>query len=576
MTVLLGMWSCTDYLDQTPDAAVSEEDLFGTYRDFQGFLDPAYSLVMDLNGHALTTSHCIGGEVHNSTPWGSGARGNNGDYLAMCPSGATLQSNFWCTDDNLLGDTDSGLWIDSWRGIRIANIALEKLPLLTGATEEERKLIEGQAYFLRAFFHWELIRAWGGMPYVEKAYSPTDDLKLPRLTYQQSTDKLVEDLNKAASLLPTNWDNTNVGAAAKGSNTGRATKGAALSLKAKALLYAGSPLMNKFSGGSAEYNKTYLEKSAAAAWEVIQLANQGVYALVPWKDYQKNFATSDNTMPWTSETIFEKVKSGVGSGELTNRLGRIFTPVRMGGNAVKDCPNQAYVDLFEMADGSRYKEAYDSDNNKRWNGRDPRFRHAICVDRDKMGTAASTVIELFDGGKDRTAGVVTPYYIRKFWPVGVNTIDKAWNGFRWNTPHLRLAEVYLIYAEAVSEAYSPSSTAPGASLTAVEAVNIVRRRANMPDVTATPAGYTSFRELLRNERFVELCFEGHWWYDIRRWYVATQPEYKLVTSLNFDKNWTKFTRSVIFNRVFDERHYWMPIPRSQTLLYPEFGQNPGW
>ena len=100
LTVLLGMWSCTDYLDQTPDAAVSEEDLFGTYRDFQGFLDPAYSLVMDLNGHALTTSHCIGGEVHNSTPWGSGARGNNGDYLAMCPSGATLQSNFWCTDDN--------------------------------------------------------------------------------------------------------------------------------------------------------------------------------------------------------------------------------------------------------------------------------------------------------------------------------------------------------------------------------------------------------------------------------------------------------------------------------------------
>jgi len=142
---------------------------------------------------------------------------------------------------------------------------------------------------------------------------------------------------------------------------------------------------------------------------------------------------------------------------------------------------------------------------------------------------------------------------------------------------MRLAEVYLDYAEAVTVAYGANGTAPGASLTAVQAINIVRARAGMPPVTSAATGYGSFLELVQNERNVELCFEGHLFHDIRRWYIAHLPENKNCVDLKFDKNWTNFTRAVIKVKVFENpKHYWLPINRDQTMLYPGFGQNPGW
>src|SRR5690606_7833511 len=116
------------------------------------------------------------------------------------------------------------------------------------ATAEEKNLIAGQSYFFRAFFHWEIIRCFGGMPYIDRVIDPNEDMAMSRLTYQESTDKICEDFDRAAELLPEDWNNTIVGGAFQGANSGRVTKGAALAFKAKALLYAGSPLMNKFSG----------------------------------------------------------------------------------------------------------------------------------------------------------------------------------------------------------------------------------------------------------------------------------------------------------------------------------------
>jgi starch-binding outer membrane protein, SusD/RagB family len=99
----------------------------------------------------------------------------------------------------------------------------------------------------------------------------------------------------------------------------------------------------------------------------------------------------------------------------------------------------------------------------------------------------------------------------------------------------------------------------------------------MPNVTSSADGYSSFRDLVWNERCVELCFEGKYWFDIRRWYVGHLPEYKSIVDLSFDKDWTSFSRSVVKERVFDDpKHYWMPLPREQTLLYKEYYQNPGW
>ena len=392
-------------------------------------------------------------------------------------------------------------------------------------------------------------------------------------------ERIAEDFDRAAALLPDDWNDTSVGGQFRGANAGRATKGAALGFKAKTLLYAGSPLMNGFSGGSFDYDQSLMVRAAEAAYEVIKLADQGVYSLVPFDAYQTMFARNDGEMPWTSETIFQKVKSQVGDSEQNARHGRLFNPPRFGGNGIQETLNQLYADRFEMADGTRYQLEYDNDNARRWDDRDPRFRQNVLVDRDRAGIANGTIMNLHEGGNDKGhSGTLTPYITRKFWAVGANRIDQVWSQFRYVTPHLRLAEIYLIYAEGVSEGIGGGgATLPGVSLTAAEAVNIVRRRANMPDVLPSPAGYADFRELLRNERWVELCFEGQWFSDIRRWYIAHLPEYKPYVDLKFDKDWTTFNREVIAERVFDNpRHYWMPIPRSQTQIYLEFPQNPGW
>lgn len=573
--------ACDDYLDRTPDAEVTENDIFGSFEDFQGFVEPMYSLIIDYNSHALTTGMNIGGEIIGFQGWSSGDRAKRGDYLAWHGGGTnpTLQSNFWSTENNQIGNDDSGIWPDSWRGIRIANLALEKLDLLVDATEEERRLIEGQAYFFRAWFHFELGRYYGGLPYVDQFLQPADDLLLPRLTWKEMAERIVADFDLAAQLLPENWDNTSVGGQFKGANAGRATKGAALGFKAKTLLYAGSPYMNFTSGGPLDYDQDLMQRAAEAANEVIQLANNGVYSLIPFEEYQTMFARNDGQIPWTSETIFQKVKDNVGSGEQTSRHGRLFNPPRFGGNGIQESVNQLYVDRFEMADGTRYDVSFDSDDTKRWENRDPRFRQNVLVDRDKAGFADGTQLDLYDGGQDKDhPGTLTPYIVKKFWPPGANRIDAQWSQFRYVTPHLRLAEVYLIYAEAVSEGFGGGgATAPGASLTAADALNVVRNRAGMPDVTPAATGYESFRELVRNERWVELCFEGQWFSDIRRWYIAHLPEMKSYVDLKFDQDWTQFNREVIAQRVFDDpRHYWMPIPRAQTQIYLEFQQNPGW
>ena len=576
LALLLSVTSCDEYLDRTPDAEVTELDIFGTYEDFQGFIDPMYSYIIDYNSHALTTGMCIGGEVIGFQGWSSGRRAMLGNYWAWMNN--ALQTNFDSSIDEQTGETDSGIWPSSWRGIRIANLALEKIDLLADATTEEKNLIRGQALFFRAWFHWEVSRSFGSMPYIDQYLAPTDDLKLPRLTWQEMAERIVQDFDEAAALLPEDWDDTTVGSQFKGANAGRATKGAALGFKAKTLLFAGSPLMNKFSGGPADFDLAYMKRAAEAAAEVIKLADKGVYSLIPFENYRDNFAKNNGEMPWTSETVFQKVKSQSGSGEQTGRHGRLFTTARWGGNGISETVNQLYVDRFEMADGTRYKIEYDNDDTKRWENRDPRFRQNVLVDRDKWGENNNTVVGMYVGGIDKKqAGALTCYMVKKFWPKGVNKWDKQWNSFRYVTPHLRLAEIYLIYAEGLTESDGPTATAGGLSINAVDALNIVRRRAGMPDVTAAATGYDSFRDLVWNERWVELCFEGHWWFDIRRWYVAHLEEYKPVIDLEFDKDWTSFTRVQVESRVFDDpKHYWMPLPREQTQLFPGFGQNPGW
>jgi hypothetical protein len=590
ITGILLFWSCSEYLDKTPDATVTEKDVFGTYFDFQGFVDAIYYDIIDYPQLYLWNDLNMGGDVVDRSGGTNAYQVVMGNYQSIIgPSSTSLLWNNRQTYGYGVGtdDRDCGVWWSGWRGIRRCNISLKNFKYLTQATQEEKDLLLGQLYFFRAFFHGEIIQFWGGMPYVDTVFAATDQLSLPRITYQECTEKCIEDLDKAIALLPADWDFTGPGIAkGVGANTGRITKGAALAYKQKFLLYAASPLMNKYSGFTYEYNKVLCERAAAAGWEMIQLANtvlpnsKKVYELVPFNKYNDMFFKTDGTRPWTTETILARNEIQSGSGRWSSAVRRIYAPASFGGTEYCHGVNQLFVDRFEMADGTRYQTSYDTDGTKRWNNRDPRFKQSILCDKDKHGNHVNAYCRLYEGsGSDKTATGQSPtcYNVKKYWPWGVNDYDRLWNSYRYINPRMRLAEVYLDYAEAVTAAYGANGTAPGASLTAVDAINIIRARAGMPPVTSAATGYSSFMELVWNERCVELCFESHYWFDKRRWYIAHLPEHKVFMDLSFPQNWSSFTRVKVMDIIFDDpKHYWMPIYKTTTQLYPEMYQNPGW
>ncbi len=582
--LLLVFPACDEYLDQTPDAKISEETIFTNYNGFQGFFDQCYAFIVDYTfGHSHAGTMNFAGESVCFKDWSSESQAEIGDYYKI--AGITSQtSNFINTQANnpleVSEKNVKGIFAGGWRGIRVANMALAKLGMLTDATQEQKRLIEGQAYFFRAFFYAEMVKAYGGLPYVDKFLSAEDDLNLPRLSYQETTEKIVQDFDRAADLLPEDWDDTEMGSKNLGANRGRATRGAALAFKARCLLYAGSPLMNYQQSGNYSFDIDYMIRAAEAAYEVIKLADKGVYSLTDFSEYYTMFARNDGAYPWTDETIFQRVHLFDPSW-LMGRHGARFVPARFGFSAPVHTPTQNLIDQFGVQStglpiddpGSGY------DPMDPWSDRDPRLRGGILVDGDMWTKkdAEENKLELYKGGIDDYQEVRTPYICKKYWPLGMNNVDQEYGTYYGVTPHIRLAEIYIIYAEAVNEAFGPTGTANGVSLTAADALNKVRNRAGMPDIPAKfLSDRDSFRQRIWEEYSVEFFLEGHRWFDIRRWHVAHLPEYKELYTLEFDKDHTYFNRKLLTTRVFDEKHYWLPFPPEQTNIYPGFYQNPGW
>lgn len=627
---LLILTGCQDYLTPPETSSVSEANVFGKYSSFQAYIDVVYELVNDPM-QQLTSDASFGGEAIGSLGTTTGYSAVRGNY-----SGFTTRGYF---QYDLGGSTGAGIWACGWRGIRMVNIGISNLSMLenSSATEAEKARIRGQLYFLRAFFHFEILSAWGPIPYVDKVLGV--DLNLPRFyeykgkkDYQACTEHIVEDLDIAIENLPITWPSSN--------DIGHATKFAALGYKARALLYAGSPLMNEYSGNSAIVDVNYMKRAADAAGLLLTIADTAKFSgtcpypadidpqqlacsLLPMSKYQQMFATTDGNHPWKQEVIWGKYRANKGNGLFINAgIGRIHAPDKaiFGGNGTMQSVTQNFVDLFEMADGTAYNPSlYDADNTKRWDYRDPRFRQSVYVDRDMAGVDPSTKLDLYTSGgvgapnvagKGRTKAAdncLTPYIIHKFWPIGVNGKDGAlttstlYNSFRFMVPLMRLAEVYLIYAESTNLGYgSPTAKAPGCNYTALDAVNKIRLRAYegakfnnvsiaCPLATADAPAYQNvstpgltpdaFTRLVINECNVETCFEGRYWYNLRRWKIGEQLNQTSIYDLQFDKAWTPstFTRVEVTKRIFESpKHYWLPFPLAQTQLSKDFPQNTGW
>ena len=631
--------SCQDYLDKEPDSTVSADDAFANFRNFQGFVEEIYNCIPDKEKCNYCPSWNWGDdEIFN--PEADNRMTHQvdlGNFRAWESTGNWLKRDGSSTSTNKF---DHGIWNHAWYCIRKCNLGLQNIDKFVTGSAEEKKLIEGQLYFFRAWWHEEMMQYFGGMPYVDTFLGDNAEQRLPRLSYQECADKAAADFRKAADLLPINWDKTSAGLATQGKNDLRINKIMALGYLGKTYLWAASPLMKNGAqtgasknGKTYDYDQEYAKKAAEAFGELLSLveAGQTQYALAEFKysdiyNHEKSadanscfsdiFYTKKQNwkMPGTVEAIFRGPSADFnGSNWNTSKVfGPKVQKVVAHDNVIHQ-PTANLVEAYGMANGEpiylvengKYvlnpKSGFDPEHP--FKNRDPRFYHDIVFDGFKYlnGTpgqyADLQYCQLYTGGNMRPIENAsrTGYFIQKLVPHTCNEVDKDYD---WGSalhcylPYMRLADIYLMYAEACAAFGGASGKSSNFGKTAEDAINTLRDRCGAGHVAPEfVADNHKFMDEVRREREVELSFEGFRFCDLQRWLLLTEAPYNQKFSQEFDRVesadfYTKhdpkdaqvanYRRKLILTRNFDAKHYWFPLPIKETQISSEFRQNPGW
>ena len=629
--------SCEDYLDKDPDSTVDAKDAFKDYTNFQGFVEEIYNCVPNKNIHYWTCTWNLGDDewiVPNGN-WHMLHQVDLGNFWAW-QGGNLGQAGFWFDkapdrlDPRKTNQDAHALYGHAWYCIRKCNMGLENIDNFVGTTEE-RNVLLGQMYFFRAWWHFEMMQFLGGLPYLDRTIPASESPTDPRLSFQEAADRCAEDFRKAADLLPINWDNTTVGRKTIGHNDFRINKIMALGYLGKCLLWAGSPLMeNGPQTGGAQtynYNNEYCQRAAEAFGELLTLVESGQtqYALVEFNykniyDHEKADGAANSysdlfwsmrnqgKVPGATESIFRAGSMAWGNGGpnpyIRYNYSRTFCPNTLAGGAdlLVHHPTANYVEFYGMANGMPIDDPDSGyDPTHPFKGRDPRFYHDIVFDGFKFinGSAPDDdkYMQLYTGGRHRdvTSASSTGYLMQKLVPHTCNSTDDA-DGYGPNpnadVPYMRLADVYLMYAEAAGVVGGASGKSANFTKTAADAINVVRDRCGAGHVADKYLGNrNSFIDEVRRERAVELAFEGLRFNDLQRWLLLTEPKYTLKTShefirvedMDFYKNNDPAEARVaemhsqpLFQREFTAKHYWFPLKQSDTQMYEGFEQNPGW
>lgn len=623
-------FSCEDYLDEQQDfEALDQNDIFSDIRLANDFLDGAYvRLISEVSAKSNTPDILPGmtmsgegypGRMNNSVPETYRTYANS-DYLGLMninPGvGTWISPNFTVR------------YFESWKGIRVVNTFLENSGKINNATQEQVDGLDGQAYFLRAFFHHLITKRHGGLLYLNENLDLNTPLDRERESYASNLAGMIEDLDTAIDLLPVSWPSENVG---------RPTKGVAYALKSRILLFAASPLVNTTN------NQQAWVDAATAASDLINYANSnGLYALadasgansmdvghngadlfVPEPDalqpYRSIFVGPGKSKVIPEEVIFMELNIATfGFGGTLVPFPRTYLTsgfdIVKGNNAPMNIGATAnFVDKFETKNGLDINDDPTYNDQEPFINRDPRFYNNILFDgipwtvTTANATNRSGFSDLARVNEQGNLGLdihspTTPnnrlwqvknhtgYRIRKWVPNGhfLTSGGKGQLDYHVNNVMFRMPEVYLNYAEAVNEAYGPTGSAPGIGLTAIDAINMIRNRVGMPNVNAMYTGSKDlFRERIRNERAIELCFEGFRYDDIRRWKVAHLEEntkveylYMLWQGAETPTYPTGFSyenvEQVDLKKTFTEKNYWWPIPTSEIEAVPSFKQTEGW
>ncbi len=466
----------------------------------------------------------------------------------------------------ILNSSVNPLWTyynNCYEGIRAANFFLDYVAdgkgvallqknrnLTTDAVNYARDLASlnwyiAEAHVARAYYYAELLKMYGGVPIVEKTQEAAGGAMVPRSTYDECVEYIVKEIDDWKEQLSTSWKE-NAG------YEGRLTKGAALAIKTRVLLYAASPLHNP----SHDIKKWQRAAQAAADLLSDPVLN---YGLDP--DYATYFRGSNSLTSKESIYIVRRAN--------TNDMEKNNYPIATSGGKSGVCPTENLVSAYEYIGAVNPSDPYAN--------RDPRLQASVVVNGSEWN--GRTIAEA-SGETDDMANAnasKTGYYLKKFLTDNLNlTLDQKaqhnWVAYRWG-------EVLLNYAEALNEAYGPSVVPPGYPMSAKAALQQVRDRASMSLPPIAAASIDSFREVVKHERRVELAFEDHRYWDLLRWKDATTVLNKPVQGVKISKTGASYSYKVVdvATRTFKNENYYLPFMRSEIQNSGgTLEQNPGY
>jgi starch-binding outer membrane protein, SusD/RagB family len=435
---------------------------------------------------------------------------------------------------NALNSRITGDWSSRYAGIRTANTFLTNVDKVQTSNTALISRLKAEVRTLRAYFYYQLAFMFGDVPLVTTEVTLEESQNITRTPVKEVWDFISKELTEAASVLPT-----------KQTDKGRITKGAALAIKARAMLYAGR-----------------FQDAATAAKEVMDLNN---YSL---------FNAYKNLFSYAAENNAEVVLDiQFVNDAYANNIFQILAPRSTNANS-KWVPTKKIVDAYQMTNGMNIMDAGSGyDPQDPYANRDPRLKYSIFVPGETLPND-----KVFNPLPNSTTGdavgssfVVSPtgFNIRKY--VNKEDLAKQANcGI--NFILIRYAEVLLTYAEAKIELNQLDATV-------YDAINKVRQRAdvNMPAITLGKS-QSELRNILRQERTVEFAFEGHRFFDIRRWKIAGTVMPGKVYGLTYKdaNNALKTVEVPGWTQVWDDKNYLWPIPQKEIELNSKLIQNPGW
>ena len=547
ISIAFTLSSCNGFLDREEDSFIDKTATFDSYNRTKQYLTYAYSLLPEglnrFSREALLASATDDAEFAIESA--DIQQFNNGSWNALNNPDGMWNRYFsgiskCCT---LLENTDHV-------NLDISRLDPDKQVEYANSLKDIR-MWRAEARFLRAYFHFELLKRYGPIPIVTSTPSINGNYEnTPRPTMKEVVDFIAKECDIAADTLElTPWRNVN-------DAFGRATKGAALALKSRLLLYAASPLYVDF-GDTSETNKPTdiaLWKSAADAAKAVIYLNQyelaSSYADLFKNDFQNK------------EYIFVRRYAANSDFEKSN------FPVSFGGKGGTN-PSQNLVDDYEMLDGTPFDWNDPAKAAQPFANRDARLEATILMNMAPFkGKKVATYPEGADASPNPNA-TKTGYYLRKFLNEDVN-IQTGGSSSGHVVPLFRLAEIYLNYAEALNEC---DPTNPDIALY----LNKVRNRASLPNVSAL--SQEQMRAVIQHERRVELAFEEHRSWDVRRWKIASSTLGAPLMGVQIERKplgGYTYMPVKVEQRVFQPKMYWYPIPQSEVLKLKQWKQNNGW